>query len=481
MLNVDALKAYADEGYNVLLSGKHGVGKTAVIKLIFDEKFGKINESWKYFSASTLDPWVDFIGVPDKFTNKDGVDVFKILPPESFTGQEKIRAIFFDEINRADEKTLNAIMELIQFRSINGRKFPHLECIWAAENPADDDDNAYSVRTLDPAQRDRFNIQINVPYALDREYFVTRYGETIFNIGREWWDRNERKKVISPRKLDDMLSGFVRGFDITDFTNLIDITELKTNLNSVGRFEQYKTIAATNNEAKIKRFFTIAKIREAENLFPSLDPKSTIFDKIYPHLDEEVQSYVAKTFNYDHSARGANKLSAEQLEFINNMGLTSKPTYNLGDADTIRKGIKAVNELFTWEDLFKGKILDVHDINTIMPFKHDREEFTSDTTTTFDLANAIASLADDKKEFEKFYIFAVAAVVSIAKEKGVEYMENSPVYQWIMDVHRSGVKSNRVYNVSVTAIEIINKKLKANELSTITEDEFQNDHIFYRN
>lgn len=157
MINKNSLKIYAADGINVLLSGKHGVGKTAIIKEVFNEQFGEHDVSWKYFSASTLDPLVDFIGIPKDYQNSDGDTVFRIVPPESFTGKEKIEAIFLDEINRADEKTLNAIMELIQFRSINGRKYPHLKCVWAAENPADDDENDYSVRKLDPAQRDRYD------------------------------------------------------------------------------------------------------------------------------------------------------------------------------------------------------------------------------------------------------------------------------------------------------------------------------------
>ena len=45
---------------NVLFLGKHGVGKTAIVK----EAFERHNLKYRYFSASTMDPWVDFIGVP---------------------------------------------------------------------------------------------------------------------------------------------------------------------------------------------------------------------------------------------------------------------------------------------------------------------------------------------------------------------------------------------------------------------------------
>jgi len=43
--------------------------------------------------------------------------------------------LFFDELNRAHPKVLNAVFELVQFRSINGDKLPRLQCVIAAINP----------------------------------------------------------------------------------------------------------------------------------------------------------------------------------------------------------------------------------------------------------------------------------------------------------------------------------------------------------
>ena len=61
---VERLKKYYDCEMNVLLTGEHGVGKTSIVKQAFEEKGLVLNESWLYFSGSTLDPWVDFIGIP---------------------------------------------------------------------------------------------------------------------------------------------------------------------------------------------------------------------------------------------------------------------------------------------------------------------------------------------------------------------------------------------------------------------------------
>ncbi len=293
MIKTEILKTYAKEGLNVLLTGRHGVGKTAIVKEVFNDVFGEHYTNWRYFSASTLDPWVDFIGVPKNYTRPDGKEVFGIIPPEHFTGEENIQAIFFDEINRAESKTLNALMELIQFKSINGRKFPNLKCVWGAENPANDDEQTYSVQELDPAQKDRFQIQLIVPEELNKSYFVSKYGEDIYSISNSWWVKNKSK--ISPRKLDDMLYGYMKGFDMNHFTTSINVKELQSSLSSISEIERAKIILDSKNIDEIKKKFTIDYIRKNEKIFSSVLNK-TYLQKIYDNTSGEVNRYVGKNF-----------------------------------------------------------------------------------------------------------------------------------------------------------------------------------------
>lgn len=323
--NTTILKKYAQEGYNVLLSGKHGVGKTAIIKEVFGEVFGEHNESWMYFSSSTIDPWVDFIGIPKNYTTSDGKEVFKIIPPERLTGDEKIEAMFFDEINRADEKTLNALMELIQFKSINGRKFPHLKCIWAAENPADDDDNEYSVTELDPAQKDRFQIQLKIPYTLNSSYFMKKYGKETYEISNKWWNNNKNK--ISPRKLDDMLSGFNKGFSLSDFTHYNkSVGELQFSLNSINDVNKMRSIIETNDEESIKSYFTLDKIRSYEKILKS---KKDIISGFYKHVDDEIKDYIERNLDYyEAKPLDMSLFTKEQVEFINKICSNPRVEFN---------------------------------------------------------------------------------------------------------------------------------------------------------
>ena len=472
---------YAADGLNVLLSGKHGVGKTAIIKEIFNEQFGPIDVSWKYFSASTLDPWVDFIGIPKDYQNADGDTVFRIVPPESFTGKEKIEAIFLDEINRADEKTLNAIMELIQFKSINGRKFPHLKCVWAAENPADDDDNDYSVRQLDPAQRDRFQIQLKVPYVLDKDYMVGKYGNVLFDISKEWWEgaKGERKKIISPRKLDDMLAGFARGYDISDFTTNISVTEFKQNLESVGKFEQYRIIANSGDITNIKNFYTIDKIRQAENLFPTLDPKNNIFNNVYPLVADEVKKYITRTFNYDYNDRNKVVLSDAQLKFITSMGgIPTKPQYKYENAKEIRDSISELVSHFSYKDLLTSPILDASDLKIIIPFEFD-EDIVKESVGNVDLAKALTSDKNDFENFKKFYKFVMAGCILIGKTKGIDYLKETTYFKIISGMCSLDTKANRVYSISVVSNRNDVKNLTESNFTIFTEENFKDENLFY--
>ena len=213
-MNSDMLKLYAKKGFNVLFSAPHGVGKTQITKSIFDEVFGPMGQKWLYFSASTLDPWVDLVGVPHKGETPDGKPLLVLLRPAWV--YEDIEAIFFDEINRAPDKVRNALMELIQFGSINGYKLKNLKTIWAAENPWDEN-STYSVEKLDPAQKDRFQIQITLPSKPSSRYFREKYSE-VGAAAVKWWEslNEENKKEVSPRRLEDSIVVYLAGGNLTD-------------------------------------------------------------------------------------------------------------------------------------------------------------------------------------------------------------------------------------------------------------------------
>lgn len=252
----EKLRLYLKLNKNVLLEGKHGVGKTSLIEKLFDEEFGKNN--WIYFSSSTLDPWVDLIGVPKESIVNNEPCLDFILPKQMVNNN--LKAIFFDEYNRSHKKVRNATMELIQFKSINGRKFPNLKVVWAAINPADDEDETYDVENLDSAQIDRFQIKIKVPYTPDFEYFKNKFDTKIARSAIEWWEGlpKEAQKLVSPRRLDYALEVFKQGGD------LFDVLDEKTNPTKL-----LVTLQVGSLTLKIKELFESKNGKEARKFFLS--------------------------------------------------------------------------------------------------------------------------------------------------------------------------------------------------------------------
>jgi hypothetical protein len=238
---------------NVMLIGKHGVGKTAIVKKTFEDA----GLNWKYFSASTMDPWVDFIGVPKEKTDPNTGETYLDLVRPQAIANDEVEAIFFDELNRSHKKIRNAIMELIQFGSINGKQFPNLKVIWAAINPDDDEEMSYDVEKMDPAQMDRFQVQIEVPYKPDMRYFREKYGD----MGESavlWWNEQATatKDAVSPRRLDYAVNMVASGGDVRYVFNsrTVNVSQFLAYITR-GNPEKDLEALATQSESEKREFF----------------------------------------------------------------------------------------------------------------------------------------------------------------------------------------------------------------------------------
>lgn len=259
-MRTEKLDFWLEHGMNVCFVGSHGTGKTSMIQACF-ERAGLIQgKTYLYFSGSTLDPWVDFVGVPkertvDKIPEhfqiirdmagissdialeyvisnmhlsenaskrviahalnlKEGRTYLELVRPEAFA-EDTIEAIFIDEYNRSPKKVRNAVMELLQFKSINGKKFPNLRTVWTAINPPENDE--YDVEELDPAQQDRFEVTVVIKGDPSETWFVQQYGKH-GKTAVEWWnDLTEiERKNVSPRRLDYAMKMWRTNGDIRD-------------------------------------------------------------------------------------------------------------------------------------------------------------------------------------------------------------------------------------------------------------------------
>ena len=193
-------KKLLENNFNVILLGLHGTGKTTAIFDLAKEMDIKV----AYFSCSTLDPYTDLVGVPVPIERKEGGGrELEMVRPRSI---DEAELIFFDEFNRADRQTLNAIFEIIQFKSINGERLPKLKACWAAMNPPNEE---YQVVEVDPALLDRFDVFLNVSPHVSVDYMKDFIKIETARILKAWWDqhggyskgKDGKISYISPRRL----------------------------------------------------------------------------------------------------------------------------------------------------------------------------------------------------------------------------------------------------------------------------------------
>lgn len=252
MLTEKLLDDWIKNSQNVLLVGPHGIGKTEQVVAAMKRNGIK----FAYFSASTMDPFVDFVGVPRVIEDDTGRWLDFVRP--KVLANNDIQAIIVDEFNRSPKKVRNALMEAIQFKSINGVAMPNLKMIWAMVNPHDDEDT-YDVDRLDPAQEDRFQIKVILPSGPSLKYFKDKYG-TLGEISHKWWNKIDeklrKKNIVSPRRLEYAIQAYLAGLDI-DYVlpKEVNVKDLKTELNKSGlmsRLPALKKMSADKLRAEIQ-------------------------------------------------------------------------------------------------------------------------------------------------------------------------------------------------------------------------------------
>lgn len=266
--------------YNVLFKGRPGVGKTSIIH----DAFSRNGLKYKYFSGSTMDPWTDLVGIPKNkiVTNYEGkdVDAVELIPPADLV-KNKYDVIFIDELNRAPPKVLNALLEILQFKSINGNPVP-IKAIWAAINPFGEDDD-YQVEMLDPAMEDRFQIQIAMPYKLDETFLLKKHGQ-VANTFSEWWNSQpeEIQHKVSPRRLSDTIELYKKGGDVQDMIYHGNTDLLNKNLKDKASYIRLLEAMEQNNLSAIQNILSQNIPKSIEKIILDKNNFETYFDYINP-------------------------------------------------------------------------------------------------------------------------------------------------------------------------------------------------------
>ncbi|MFA6857230.1 MAG: AAA family ATPase [Treponema sp.] len=105
----------ADE--NVMLAGKHGIGKSKILTDYFSAEECKVVP---LFLRQMSDPG-DLISLPTK-DGKTGRTIF--MPPYWFPVDNQPVVLFLDELNKARPEVLQTIMDLALNRTLAGRQLP---------------------------------------------------------------------------------------------------------------------------------------------------------------------------------------------------------------------------------------------------------------------------------------------------------------------------------------------------------------------
>ena len=141
---------------NIMLVGKHGIGKSRILEDFFEERGEKVVT---LFLGQMSDPG-DLIGLPhlDETTGRT-----EFMLPYWFPVDNKPVVLFLDELNRARPEVLQTVMDLTLNRKLAGKSLPQDSRIISAVNGG----NEYQLTDLDPALVSRFNIYEFAPSVED--------------------------------------------------------------------------------------------------------------------------------------------------------------------------------------------------------------------------------------------------------------------------------------------------------------------------
>jgi hypothetical protein len=144
---LEKILAATPASQNIMLTGKHGIGKSQILEKFFTSRGEKVVI---LFLGQMSDPG-DLIGLPRLNTETGKTD---FMPPYWFPMDGKPVVLFLDELNRARPEVLQTIMDLTLNHTLAGKKLPEGSRVISAVN----DGEEYQLTDLDPALVSRFNI-----------------------------------------------------------------------------------------------------------------------------------------------------------------------------------------------------------------------------------------------------------------------------------------------------------------------------------
>jgi len=169
----------AERATPLCIWGTHGIGKTELVRS-FAEQAG---QQFIYIAPAQFEEMGDLMGMP-KVESVDGQSVTRFVPPEWVPKHEGPGIFLIDDVNRADDRILRGIMQLLQNYELVSWRFPKKWMIVLTANP---DGGDYSVTTMDDAM-------------------ITRMVHITMEFDVKAWARWAEKSGIDPRGIDFILA-----------------------------------------------------------------------------------------------------------------------------------------------------------------------------------------------------------------------------------------------------------------------------------
>ena len=239
------LEFWAKNDKSVILIGRSGVGKTAIIRESLEHYGYKFGEDIAYYSTHSN----DFIG--DSTTAK---------------------VILFDNLN--DPMAQKAVQEVSGLRVWKG--VPVVGRVWGAftitdvevevEIPSvgksafDSRKRTEFVKNEVPCPPDViacFEVKVEVPSRPSLQYLKEKFGDRLANAAVQWWEElgDDYKDLVSPRCLADGLTMYQQRGDMRDILPITsNVSKLVQLLNSGPITEKLDAILKCNDEADARKW-----------------------------------------------------------------------------------------------------------------------------------------------------------------------------------------------------------------------------------
>ena len=184
--------------------GEPGLGKTHIL-----ETFARSSGwSFAYLAPAQFEEMGDLTGMPQIQLLEDGRKVTQLVPPAWVPREPGPGLLLIDDVNRADERILRGIMQLLQRGQLGDWSLPRQWMIALTANPERED---FSVTHMDPALLDRmlhvelqFDLKAWQNWALQegldpRGILFTRFYPNFFDL-----------EILSPRSYTQFLQAITK-------------------------------------------------------------------------------------------------------------------------------------------------------------------------------------------------------------------------------------------------------------------------------